>query len=278
MKMRKVVVIGMGLIGGSVGKALLKKGLADEVVGVCRRQSSLDRAIKEGVLTDGYVNNYEKAAFGAEMIVIATPVATVKDVLKDLSEVIKDQKVIVTDVGSAKKEIVDYAAGVNGTFLFVGGHPLAGSEKSGVENSTASLFEGSLCVLTDDEGVTDKDALCEVTGMWEAMGARVQVQTPEEHDGMIAFTSHLPHIVAYALVGALPPLPLSMFATGFKDTTRIASSDASLWSEIFLSNRKNLLVAIRRFKDVISDIEKDIRENNKVLLEEKLRDFKKTRD
>ncbi len=278
MKMRKVVVIGMGLIGGSIGKALLKKELADKVVGVCRRQSSLDRAIKEGALTCGYVNNYEEATSGADMIIIATPVAIIKDVLQGLAEVIKDHSVIVTDVGSTKKEIVNYAQQASKSFLFVGGHPLAGSEKSGVENSTAGLFEGSLCVITDDAGVTDTGALRKVADIWKAMGARVQVQSPEEHDGMIAFTSHLPHIAAYALVGALPPPPLSMLASGFKDTTRIASSDAFLWSEIFLSNREKLLVAIKRFKEVISGIENDIQENNKALLEIKLRDFKKARD
>ena len=278
MKMKKVVVIGMGLIGGSIGKTILKKGLADEVIAVCRRQSSLDRAIKENALTRGYVNNYEEAVAGADMIIIATPVVVIKNVLNDLVKVLKDSKVIITDVGSSKKEIVDYAAQSGGNFLFVGGHPLAGSEKSGVEYSTAELFEGSLCVLTDDTNVTDRQALNEVAEIWKAMGARVEIQSPEDHDRTIAFTSHLPHVAAYALVGALPPAPLSMLASGFKDTTRIASSDASLWSDIFLTNKENVLIAIERFKEVILGIEKDIRENNREELEKKLKNFQRVRN
>jgi len=278
MKLKKIVIIGMGLIGGSIGKAAIEKGLADEVVGVCRRQSSLDRAVKERSLTRGYVNNYDEAAGGADIIFIATPVHTIKETLEKLAGTVKDPNVLVTDVGSTKKEIVEYAKRYKDKFVFIGGHPLAGSEKAGVEYSTPDLFEGSACMLTPDEGVGDENVK-KLRDFWEDLGAGVGIIGPEKHDYNLAFSSHLPHVVAYALAGVVEEaLPPTMFAAGFKDTTRIAASDAVLWSDIFMSNRENILKAIAKYKNILSGIEDDIRESNEEALKEKLRDYKKVRD
>ncbi|MBU0683013.1 MAG: prephenate dehydrogenase/arogenate dehydrogenase family protein [Candidatus Omnitrophica bacterium] len=127
MKIKRIAIIGTGLIGGSLGKAVLEKNIADQVIGVCRRQVSLTAAVKSGSLTTGYVNDYEEALKGVDIIVIATPVHAIKKILKNLADVLNDSKIIVTDVGSTKEEIVKYAAQFKDSFSFVGAHPLAGS-------------------------------------------------------------------------------------------------------------------------------------------------------
>jgi prephenate dehydrogenase len=278
MKFKKVVIIGMGLIGGSIGRALIEGGLADKVVGICRRQSSLDRAVEKKTLTAGHINNYEEAVAGADMVIIATPVHTIMEILKVLSGVITNSGTVVTDVGSTKKEIVNCAAEFRDRFSFVGGHPLAGSEKAGVEYADAGLFHDSVCVLTPDSR-TRKEDVNKVKDLWESIGASVYLVDPEKHDTDLAFSSHLPHIAAYALAGTLKKgISAAMFAGGFKDTTRIASSDAALWSDIFMSNRDNVLEAIKRYKEVLSGIENDISRNAKEELEERLKDCKRKRD
>jgi len=279
MKLKKVVIIGMGLIGGSIGKALIKRKLTDEVVGVCRRQSSLDRAVKAGALTKGYVDNYREAVKGADIIVIATPVSIVKEVLKGLSEVIEDKNVVVTDVGSTKKEIVGWAAEYKDEFTFIGSHPLAGSEKTGVEFSDPDLFGGLMCIVMGDKSATGNDGFDRIKEFWEALGARVGTTTPEKHDYSLAFSSHLPHVVAYALAGTSEKeFPVSMRASGFTDTTRIASSDAVLWGDILLSNRENVLKALEKFREVLSRIEEALKMKNREELVRYLKDYKKVRD
>ena len=278
MKFKKIAIIGMGLIGGSIGKAVIENNLADEVIGICRRQVSLDKAIKEKALTCGFINNYEEALQGAEIVIIATPVYTIKTALKEIAGVINDKKVIVTDVGSTKKEIVEYAEKFKDRFSFIGGHPLAGSEKAGVEYSTADLYKGSVCVLTPSTGVLSEDEK-KIKVLWESLGAKVGILDPEEHDKALAFSSHLPHIAAYALAGTLEEkFPKTTYTTGFKDTTRIASSDPKIWSDIFASNNNNVLNAIEKYKKILSDIEEKIKENDIEALKEKLDEYKRLRD
>ncbi|MFQ5951916.1 MAG: prephenate dehydrogenase [Candidatus Omnitrophota bacterium] len=277
MKYKKIVIIGTGLIGGSIGKALLEKGLAEEVIGVCRRQSSLDRALKEKAVSSGFVNSYEEALPGAEIIFIATPVHTIKEVFEKMAGAVT-AGTIVTDVGSSKKEIVEFARRFKDKFSFVGGHPLAGSEKTGVESSNADLFEDSVCILTPTAETRGEDVK-KLKELWESIGATVGIISPEKHDENLAFSSHLPHAVAYALAGARDKeIPKEMFATGFKDTTRIASSDAMLWSDIFVSNRDNVLKAIERFKKALSEIESAIKGNKEEDLKKLLENYKALRD
>lgn len=278
MKIKKIVIIGMGLIGGSISKAVIKNGLASEVVGVCRRRSSLLRAIKEKSLTKGYVHDHKKAIAGAEIVIIATPVHTIKTVLDNLAGVLDDPRVIVTDVGSTKKEIVKHADRYRKRFTFIGGHPLAGSEKMGVEYSRPDLFNDSICILTPDKHI--KASLRDkLAGLWRGVGAKVIFMTPAKHDEYLAFSSHLPHVVAYALAGSADAeLPREMFATGFKDTTRIASSEPVLWSDIFLSNRGNILKAVKKFKQVLLGIESDMKAKKTNRLVKKLEYCKGVRD
>jgi prephenate dehydrogenase len=278
MKFKKIVIIGTGLIGGSIGKALIRNNLAEEVIGVCRRESSLLRAYKEKAITKGYVDEYVDALNGAEIVFIATPVHTIKKTLDKLGKIINDKRVIVTDVGSTKKEICRYAAKFAGRFTFIGGHPMAGSEKTGVENSTPDLFKGSVCLLAENKKI-EQELFLKLKSLWEALGANVLPITPEKHDRNLAYSSHLPHVIAYALAGtAEKEFPDIMAAAGFKDTTRIASSDAVIWTDIFMSNREYVLEAIKKYKKVLSKIEKSIRNKNEEELQKHLRDFKKVRD
>ena len=277
MKLKKVVIIGMGLIGGSIGKAILKKGLADEVVGVCRRESSLERAVKEKSLTKGFVNSYDQAVEGADLIIIATPVHTVKEVFDGLSEVLSSSEILVTDAGSTKKEIVDYADKYKDNFSFLGAHPLAGSEKTGVEYSTSDLFENSLCVITPGEHSSSEN-IEKLSAFWQSLGAEVDIIAPELHDEILAFTSHLPHIAAYALCGTVDDKFFKYVSTGFKDTTRIASSDALLWSDIFMSNKENVLKSIEKYKAILTNIEAAIRDDKIEVLKEQLNSIKNKRD
>ncbi len=277
MKLKKVVIIGVGLIGGSIGKALLKYALAEEVVGVCRRQVSLEKALTERSITSGCVNEYENSVHGADVIFIATPVNTIIETLDILSRALNDKNIIVTDAGSTKKEIVEHAARYKDRFTFIGAHPLAGSEKTGVEYSDADLFADSVCVLTPSPNV-EKKLLGEMKLLWEKMGASVSVTSPDEHDKVLALTSHLPHAAAYALVGALKKEHFKYVSTGFGDTTRIASSDPILWSDIFISNASNVARALEDYRELLAVIERLILEKNKDKLREKLGEFKKLRD
>lgn len=277
MKLKRVVIIGMGLVGGSIAKCLMKKGLADKVIGVCRRESSLERAEKEKSMTKGYVNNYSEATRGADLVVIATPVHTVKEVLDGLAEVLEGGEVLVTDVGSTKREIVAYAEKYKDKFSFLGAHPLAGSEKAGVEFSHPDLFQDSLCVITPGKDSSSENVE-KLSTFWEKLGAEVDIVGPDLHDEVLAFTSHLPHIVAYALAGTVNEKFFKYVSTGFKDTTRIASSDPVLWSDIFMSNRENVLKTLETYKKVLSSIEDGIRKNDPDALKEKLKEYKNLRD
>lgn len=278
MMYKKVVVIGTGLIGGSIGKALIERKLAGEVIGVCRRASSAERALKEKAVTSAVVDDYKTSCEGADIVVIATPIDTIKDVIAKLALDVSSPGIIVTDAGSTKKDIVEHASGYRDKMLFVGSHPMAGSEKIGVENSYPGIFEGSTCIITPDAGTVD-DAREKVAGFWSSLGAVIREMSPEDHDYGIAFSSHLPHVAAYALAGVLEEkLPPYLFAGGFKDTTRIASSDAGLWAEIFGSNRRNILKAIEKYKEKLTDLEGKIRSENKKDLCDSLNKWKRLKD
>lgn len=275
--MKKVVIIGVGLIGGALGKALISRGLAEEVVGVCRREVSLQKAIDEKAITSGAVGLSAEVMQGADIVIIATPVNSIKVILDQLSNVISDPDVVVSDVGSTKKEIVKYAARFKENFYFIGAHPLAGGEKTGVENSRADLFEGSVCVITPELDV-DEEKLRILYSFWKDLGAELDLMEPDKHDEILAFTSHLPHILAYSLSGSQKVDFSRYMSTGFKDTTRIASSDPSLWSDIFMSNRRNVLNAIEVYKKVLAEIEADISSGRQDELKKKLAECKKVRD
>jgi prephenate dehydrogenase len=242
-RFNKITIVGVGLIGGSIGLALRKRKLAGTVCGVFRRRVSLRKALKKKAVTEATLELSEGVR-GADMVIFACDVGRIPMLVKKASKFAKDGCVF-TDVGSVKESIVKSVRGKAGRADFVGAHPMAGSEKSGVEHADAGLFGGSNTILTPASG-TSKKALVAVKSLWKALGSNVIVLTPTEHDRLISQISHLPHIVAFSLCDVPEKKAFRFASTGFKDATRIASADPNLWAQIAVSNGKNLRKDIKR--------------------------------
>jgi len=252
----KVAVVGVGLIGGSVGLAARRSGTM-RILGVDRSPSELSRARERGVIDAGY-SDLREAAGLADIVLFCTPVDAIAGQVLAAAPACRPGTVL-TDVGSVKASVVRPLAGrLPGGVAFVGGHPLAGSEKQGLDYADPELFRKRLVVLTPGETSTD-NALAQVREFWESLGAQVRCMTPEAHDQALAITSHLPHLVASALAGVLPPEFADLTAGGFRDTTRIAEADPDLWCAILDGNRGDLLKALEgllarlaQFRDVVA--------------------------
>jgi prephenate dehydrogenase len=244
VRFNKITIIGVGLIGGSIGLAVKRHHIAKEVIGVFRRNSTLNKALKRGAV-DKTAMSVKEGVKNADFIILATPVSLIPSMAREAVRYAK-KSALITDVGSTKKWIVDRIEATNRKALFVGSHPMAGSEHAGVEFATADLLKGSPCIVTKT-GRTNARALRKIASFWRALGAKVSVMSPEAHDRSVALISHLPHIVAFGLAGAVPAKELKYAAEGFKDTTRVALSDARLWADIFLSNRKEIVASVRAF-------------------------------
>ena len=244
---KRVTIIGVGLIGGSIGLAIKKNGLAKEVVGVFRRRSTLENALKRKAIDKGFMDMRDGVR-NADLIILATPVSSIVRIARGAMKYAKNGA-IITDAGSTKGWIVKELEGSARTFntTFVGSHPMAGSEHAGVKFARDTLLEGSPCIVTRT-GKTKAASLARVVKFWEGLGSKVKVMTPAQHDRSVALISHLPHIVAFSLAGAVPEEDLAYAAEGFKDTTRVASSDPYLWADIFLSNKKEAMRACRLFE------------------------------
>lgn len=259
---KQITIIGVGLIGGSIGLAIKKRRLAKEVIGVFRRASTLKKALRHKAVDRGMLS-VKDGVREADIIILATPVHLIPALAR---EVIKYSKkgAIITDAGSTKKWIVDKVDKMTGRsrdVFFVGSHPMAGSEHAGVEYAETGLFESSPCIVTRTDK-TDRRALAVVVNLWKGLGLKVAVMTPAAHDRSVSLISHLPHLVAFSLAGAVPVKDLAYAAEGFKDTTRVALSDARLWADIFLSNRKEILRSTRIFDRCYKKIVKAISEEN----------------
>jgi prephenate dehydrogenase len=257
-KFHKITIIGVGLIGGSIGLAVKRRRLAREVTGVFRRPSTLRRALKRGAIDSGTLD-IKEGVRGAGLIIIASPVLTIPGIARKALGSAKSGA-IVTDVGSSKGWIVSEIEKMEGRCRgvhFVGSHPMAGSEQAGVEAARSGLFEGAPCIVTKTAR-TDRRALKTIVEFWRSLGARVEMMNPVEHDRSVALVSHLPHIVAFGLAGSVPAHSLKYGAEGFKDTTRVASSDPKLWADIFLTNRSEILRAGRIFERYYKKILKAI--------------------
>ncbi len=241
-----ITIIGVGLIGGSIGLGIKRKHLANKVIGVFRRKSTLDKALARKAVDAGSMT-IKDGVKDADLIILATPVHLIPGMAEEAMKYAK-KGVIITDAGSTKKWIVDKIEKiVPHSKFFVGSHPMAGSEHKSVEFAVSDLMEGSPCIITKTRN-TDKTAMAKLVKFWKAMGAQVKVMSPEEHDVSVAMISHLPHLVAFSLAGAVPIKDLSLAAEGFKDTTRVASSDPELWADIFLSNSSRLIKSGRTFE------------------------------
>jgi prephenate dehydrogenase len=246
-----VAIVGVGLIGGSIGLALKERRLVRTVVGIGRSAASLRLAKRRGAIDRG-TTQVARGVADADLIVICTPVDSIPDRIVEASASCTSQA-ILTDTGSTKAQIVyGVERHLRDRRTFVGSHPLAGSEKSGVAASRADLFDGRVCVVTETER-TARRPLAIVTQFWRSLGSRVLRMEPEAHDEALAYTSHLPHLVAAALSILLPEEYKEVVATGFRDTTRIAASDPDLWSAIFLDNAEPMLQALGGYERVLGE-------------------------
>jgi len=258
---RKVVIVGTGLIGGSIALAMKNGRLAEEIVGISRNKKNLLLAKKMGVI-DEWAQDIG-AVKEADLVILSVPVSVILEFAPVISRIIKED-CIVFDVGSTKEEI---AKKLDKIFThYIGAHPLAGSEKRGVAYSQAGIFKGSLCILTPTKK-TNALTLAKIKKLWSCLGARVILMPSQAHDRILSFVSHLPHIAAFSLAGTAPEEYLKFASTGFKDTTRIAASDAYLWRDIFLSNQKNILKAISLFQKNLAKIKTAIEKRDKKSLE-----------
>ena len=251
-------IIGVGLIGGSLARALRKAKLVNRVTGCNRNEDTLKKAIELDVIDD-YSLDINEAVAGADVVVIGTPLSTTEKILPQIVASLKPNAVL-TDVGSAKGSVVSTAQKVMGDKFsrFVPGHPIAGTEQSGVEASFAELFIDHRVILTPLD-VTDTAAHKLITEMWQAVGADVIDLDVKHHDDVLAATSHLPHMLAYALVDCLAGMQereeiFKYAAGGFADFTRIASSSPEMWHDICFSNRDALLNSLELFSEHISEI------------------------
>lgn len=268
----KVAIVGVGLIGGSIALELKKKGLAKEVIGISRHKKSILLAKRKGAIDRG--SQSLGIIKGADLVIFATPVNSIIALAWPISRIIS-KDCLVTDVGSTKKEIVLCLEKVFANF--VGSHPLAGSEKRSIANSELSMFRGTKCILTPTNKTSSR-ALNRIKKLWINLGATVITISPEIHDKILSFTSHLPHVAAFSLMGVVPKDYLKFASTGLGDTTRIAASDPELWVDIFLSNRQNLLKNIDLFSDRLMKIKKAIQKKDRGLLNSLLEEAKEKRD
>jgi prephenate dehydrogenase len=280
--LKKLVIFGVGLIGGSVALALKKAQFVTHIVGVGRNYSMLEKALELGVidsLSDALEANIHAACKQADLILIAAPVAQTKAILQSIKPHLQAQTVI-TDAGSTKGDVLQVARDILGEQFnqFIGGHPIAGAEKSGVSAATADLFVGKNVVLTrSNQSNIQSDALqgtnnktnghadsrasniARVTSMWQACGAKVSEMSAENHDAIFAAVSHLPHLLAFALVDEIASRQnaeelFSFAASGFRDFTRIAGSSPEMWRDISLANKTALLSEISAFETELSQL------------------------
>jgi len=257
---RELAIVGVGLLGGSVAKAARLGGLARRIVGIGRDAGRLRPAVDDGTL-DLAVTDLDGGVREADFIVLAAPVLAIEGLLERVWRA-APAGALVTDVGSTKRNIVRAAERLAAArpLAFVGSHPMAGSEQAGYRVARADLFRGATVVVTPTES-TELAALKKTTEFWEALGARVTALDPETHDRTVAAISHLPHLIACALVdgaGRVEPAALELAARGFRDTTRIAAGDPDMWTEIFLSNRDALSAGVAAFRQALADLERVI--------------------
>lgn len=261
-KIDRLAIIGVGLIGGSLARALREAGAVGSVVGIGRSRANLDEALSLGIC-DEITQDAIEGVKGADVVFISVPVCSIPGVVAEIAHALTSG-CIVTDGGSVKTAIVrECEALIPDDCHFVGGHPIAGTEHSGAVASFATLYRGKRCILTPTER-TDKDALATVEHFWRLTGADVCIMEPGHHDRIFAEISHLPHVVAYSLVHAVGSADvegenvLSYTAGGFRDFTRIASSDPVMWRDIAIMNREALLNSVDGFTASLAELRRRI--------------------
>ena len=262
MRLDTITIVGVGLIGGSIGSAIKTRAVARHVVGVGRDERTLERARVGGAI-DAYCTSIAEGVRDCDLAVICTPVDRIaEDVLTAAAAA--PERCVITDAGSTKSRIVrDVAAKLApGKAEYIGSHPLAGSEKRGAAYSNPNLFVDRVVVVTPTAD-SDRETVSVVEHFWQQLGSRVVRMNPEDHDRILAATSHLPHAVASALAGVTQPDWLGLSAGGFRDTTRIAGGDPELWAAIFLSNRDAVLESIASYEKRLNEFQELLETNDR---------------
>jgi prephenate dehydrogenase len=252
MELRRLSILGVGLLGGSIGLAWKAISSSCEIVGYGHREDSLRRAMEMGAV-DKITQDPTEAVQDADLVILCTPVGLFADILTRIGPALAAGST-VTDVGSTKRSVVRLAAErLPASAHFVGSHPMAGSEKRGVEYARADLFRGAVCIVTPGQ-TTGAAGLERVTDFWKQLGMRVTQLAPDEHDRLVADISHVPHAVAAALVAMQSDAALALAGRGFLDATRIAGGDGGLWRDILVDNRDNVRGGIERLQGQLAEL------------------------
>jgi cyclohexadieny/prephenate dehydrogenase len=260
----RLALIGVGLIGSSIAHRVRRDGLAKEIVATARSQATRDTVARLGI-ADRVFDTAAEAVSGADLIILCTPVGAFAGVAREIGPHLMPGA-IVSDVGSVKQTVIDdvgphIPAGVH----LIPGHPVAGTENSGPEAGFPELFEGRWCIITPPEGA-DKAAADRLVRFWQALGSKTEVMDARHHDLVLAITSHVPHLIAYNIVGTAADLEtvtqsevIKFSAGGFRDFTRIAASDPTMWRDIFLNNKEAVLEMLGRFTEDLTALQRAIR-------------------
>ena len=270
---QKLALVGIGLIGSSIARATKLKGLAKHVAVTTRKQSTLDEAKALG-LGDSYTLDAAEAVRGADLVILCTPVGAYGAVMQSIKDAL-EPGAILSDVGSVKQHVVKVIKpALPSDVHFIPAHPVAGTEHSGPAAGFPELFVNRWCILTPEAGI-DPVALDRLTSFWGAMGSRVEVMDAGHHDLVLAITSHVPHLVAYNIVGTVADLEqhtqsevIKFSASGFRDFTRIAASDPVMWRDVFLTNREAVLEMLGRFLEDLSRLQRAVRVGDGPTLED----------
>lgn len=264
---QKAVIIGIGLIGSSLARVLRVHGMAERIVAAARSQKTRQTALDLGI-ADEVFEDPREAVKDADIVFVCTPVGSIPETIQKIMPALKPDA-IVTDVGSVKASVIDRSLPfLRSDIHFIPAHPVAGTEKSGPENGFAELFEGRWCILTPSDQ-TDPAALSAVRKVWETAGMKVEEMSAQRHDQVMALMSHLPHLIAYTIVGTAADLEaetredvIKYAAGGFRDFTRIAGSDPIMWRDIFLNNTQAVLDCLQRFSEDLTVLQKAIRQKD----------------
>lgn len=260
----RLALVGIGLLGSSVARAARRGGLAAHIACTDRSAEALARAAELGVVDSAHAD-LGSAVRGADLVILATPVGSFSSLAPELAPHLKEGA-ILSDVGSVKGAVVrDVAPHVPAGVHFIPAHPIAGTERSGPDAGFAELFDGRWCILTPEDGA-DAAAVARLRSFWEGLGSKVEIMDSTHHDLVLAITSHVPHLIAYNIVGTADDLEtvtesevIKYSAGGFRDFTRIAASDPTMWRDVFLNNREAVLEVLQRFNEDLTALQRAIR-------------------
>ena len=279
---KKILIIGVGLIGSSIARSVKKHKFSEEIFGLDSSEKVLKKSTELKIISESQ-KNIEDFKDQFDLIIICSPVGTYKDIFSSLNRFIK-KETLVTDVGSTKISVInDFKNACNNENIkFVPGHPIAGLEKSGPEHGFAELFENRFCILTPIDD--NKEIVNKIKLFWEQIGMKVEIMNPEYHDRILAMTSHIPQLIAYSIVFTANELEdhlkdevLKYSAAGFRDFTRLAGSDPVMWRDIYLKNKDAVIEMLGRFTEDLSTLQKAIRNNDTKFLEQTFYSTKKIR-